>query len=182
MSPRQSANLSLEHVLLALISQKEMHGYELYQAVCAVQGVSQVWNIKQSMLYALLDKLERGGLLVSRQESGEAYPPRKTFRLTEAGGASLREWIVTPVRRARDLRQEFLAKLIIARRFGAGQALVLIANQEQACRAWLADLREHVPPGDADHIDARLVHSFRVNRVEGVLGWLQECRAEITPE
>ena len=179
MSPRQSSVLTLEHVLLAMLDQKPMHGYELYQRLCALDGISLIWNIKQALLYAILDKLETRGYLSSELVQGETYPPRNYFHLTEAGKSSLQAWIKIPVRRARDLRQEFLAKLIVARRYGKPAALDLIHTQEQACQTWFDDLKSAVPTLDTDHMDEWLVNSFRINRVESVMKWLKVIEQEV---
>ncbi len=178
MSPRHALPLNLEHVLLAILDQKPMHGYELYQELCEMKGISQIWNIKQAMLYAILEKLEERGFVTSQVIQGETYPPRKYFHLTQAGKSSLQEWLKTPVRRARDLRQEFLAKLITAHRYGKADILELIHIQEEACQSWLADLQMVVVPQDAEHLDEWLVYSFRVNRVEAVLKWLKVLELE----
>jgi DNA-binding PadR family transcriptional regulator len=180
MSPRRSSALTLEHVLLALLDQKPMHGYELYQELCAMPGISLIWNIKQALLYALLDKLEARGLLYSQLVQGETYPPRHNFHLTEVGKTALQAWKKSPVRRARDIRQEFLAKLIVARRYGNAQALELIQIQTQACHSWLADLEANNPPRDEEHTDEWLVYSFRISRVKAVIEWLKACELEIT--
>ena len=179
MSPRHPSVATLEFVLLALLDQKPMHGYELYQELCGLQGVSQIWNIKQGTLYAMLNKFEEQGFLTSQMVQGETYPPRKYFYLTEAGKNSLQTWMKTPERRARDIRQEFLAKLIIARRYGTGQALELIQLQEQACQGWLDELKTNVSPSNQEHLDEWFVYSFRMNRVKGLLSWLKDCELEI---
>ena len=179
MSPRHSSELTIEHVLLALIDQKPMHGYELYQELCELKGISLIWNIKQGLLYALLDKLEGKGYLTSQLVQGETYPPRKYFHLTETGKSTLQTWLKTPERRARDIRQEFLAKLIMARRYGISEALELIHLQEQACKSWFDELQTNVTPLNQEQMDEWFVYSFRINRVEGVLGWLKECELEI---
>lgn len=178
MSPRQSAPLTLEHVLLALIDQRPMYGYDLYHELSAMPGISLVWNIKQSLLYALLDKLEDHGLLASRQVHGPTYPPHKDFTITAAGRESLQSWMRSPVRRARELRQEFLAKLIVARRYGPEVAAGLVRAQRAACQDWLAQLRGSQPPNDAPHRDAWLVYSYRINRLECVIDWLETCHEE----
>lgn len=126
MSPRHSSALSIEYVLLALLEEKPMHGHKLYQDLCAIPGISWILNIKQALLYAILEKLEAGGFLAYRVVQGETYPPRKYFHLTEIGKNDLQKWAKSPVRRARDVRQEFLAKLIVARHYGKSAALDLI--------------------------------------------------------
>ena len=179
MSPRRSADLTLEHVLLALLDQKPMHGYELHRELCEMKGISKIWNIKLSLLYAILDKLEAKGFLSSELVQGKTYPPRKYFYLTEIGKSSLQAWYNQPVRVARDLRQEFLAKLIIARRYGKSEILELIHNQEQTCLAWSNDLSANIPSLDKEHVDEWIVYSFRINRVQNALKWLKVCESEI---
>jgi DNA-binding PadR family transcriptional regulator len=178
MSPRKTARLTLEHTLLALLDQKPMHGYELYQELCGLKGISLIWNIKQSLLYAILEKLESKGYLSSHVVPGDAYPPRKYFHLTDWGRTSLREWLTTPVRRARDFRQEFLAKLIVARSYGEQNALDLLHIQELACETWFVDLSATIQPPNRENMDEWLVYSYRIQRLEGILKWLKACRDE----
>jgi len=179
MSPRQSATLSLEHILLAILDQKPMHGYELYQELGEIKGISLIWNIKQALLYAILDKLEETGLLSSQVVQDETHPRRKYFYMTEMGRNALLTWRKTPVRRARDIRQEFLAKLIVARRYGKSDALEIVRLQEQSCQTWLDELQTKVSPADQGHPDEWLVHSFRINWLEAILKWLKMCELEI---
>jgi DNA-binding PadR family transcriptional regulator len=126
-----------------------------------------------------LDKLEDRGLLSSHLVQGETYPPRKDFQLTEAGKASLQTWLKTPVRRARDVRQEFLAKLIVAHRYGISQVLELIHVQEQACQSWIDELQTNAPLLNKENMDEWFVYSFRLNREQGALQWLKMCELEI---
>lgn len=179
MSPRQSSKLTLEHVILALIDQAPKHGYDLYQELNEMQGISLIWNIKQPMLYAILDKLEKHGLLSSQLVQGEAYPPRKYFYLTEPGKKSLQTWLMTPVHRSREIRQEFLAKLIIARRYGKTNVMKLIHIQQQACQTWFNELNSGVPPLDQEHLDQWVVYSFRIQRIEALLKWLKVLELKI---
>ena len=181
MSPRRSAELSLEFVLLALLEDHPMHGYELYHELCQLNGISLIWNIKQPLLYAILEKLESDGLLSSQLVAGESYPPRKYFHLTETGRSSLEAWMSAPVRRARDIRQEFLARLIVCRRYGKSKVMDLIHAQQRACQAWSDELAAQVPQLDSDHIDEWMVHSFRANRVAGLIAWLDELERQVEP-
>ncbi len=155
-----------------------MHGYELFQELSQTQGIALVWNITQSMMYVMLDKLEAYGYLASSLVQQEAYPARKVFQITGLGRQSLAQWLKTPVRRARFMRQEFLAKLIMARRYGPSQACDLIQAQRQACLGWLEQLQADFPLEDEDHMDTWLVYSYRVQRLDALLKWLAACEAE----
>jgi DNA-binding PadR family transcriptional regulator len=182
MSPRQSAPLTLEHVLLALLDHSPMHGYELYHALSQKQGISKIWNITQSMLYVMLDKLEERQLLASSTVQSDAYPPRKIYHITEKGRQALDQWMKTPVQRARQMRQEFLAKLIIARGYGPSEALALIHAQQKACQSWLEQLTIGFPPKDAEHMDTWLVDTYRIHRLKALMKWLDVCEGEFAGE
>jgi hypothetical protein len=56
---KSQAPLSLEHILLGFLCQESTDGYDLYKKINGFEGISLVWNIKQSLLYAMLDKLEK---------------------------------------------------------------------------------------------------------------------------
>ncbi len=179
MSPRHPSALKLEHVLLALLDQKPMHGYELYQDLCEIKGISQIWHLKQAMLYATLDKLESRGFLYSQPAEEETYPPRKYFYPTEVGKDSLRTWLTTPVRRARDMRQEFLAKLIVTSWYEKSDMLALIHLQTQECQNWFDEMPVKDSPVNEDQINEWIVYSFRSNQMEELLNWLRICEQAV---
>jgi len=178
MSPRRSATLKMENVLLALLDQKPMHGYELHQELRNNKGIPLVWNIKLSMLYAVLEKLEENGYLSTQIVEGETYPRRKCFHITDSGKDILQNWLITPVHRIRDFRQEFLGKLIISRRYSRQYALDLIHKQKAACEAWLSELKMSIQAHNQENIDEWLVYSFRIKQIEGMIEWLKDCEDE----
>ena len=55
-------SLSFEFVILALLIPGPKHGYDIYKEMEAWTGLEEVWKLKQSMLYADLNKLEKLGL------------------------------------------------------------------------------------------------------------------------
>ncbi len=179
MSPRKPATLKLEHILIALLDQKPMHGYEMYQHLSEIKGISRLWNIKQPMLYAILDKLESRDLVTSQLVSGETYPPRKCFHPTESGIESLKNWLKTPVHRARDVRQEFLAKLIVAGWYGKADVLTLIQIQEEECRNWFHETPVNLLSSDRGNLDEWFVYTYRMNQIKGIIDWLKACEKEL---
>jgi len=168
----------MENVLLALLDQKPMHGYELHQELRNNKGIPLVWNIKLSMLYAVLEKLEENGYLSTQIVEGETYPRRKCFHITDSGKDILQNWLITPVHRIRDFRQEFLGKLIISRRYSRQYALDLIHKQKAACEAWLSELKMSIQAHNQENIDEWLVYSFRIKQIEGMIEWLKDCEDE----
>jgi DNA-binding PadR family transcriptional regulator len=175
MSPLRAQPLDIELALLGFLSQRANHGYELHQQLANPSGPGLVWQVKQSHLYALLDRLEQAGYIIGRQRPQDNRPPRTIFRLTPAGRKAFTQWISTPVPHGRQFRQEFLAKFYFALRAGPQAAQRLIEQQQAACRKWRDDLRERAAeaPGPA-HFE-RLVWQFRQGQVDAMLTWLDEC-------
>jgi PadR family transcriptional regulator AphA len=179
MSPRHASALTMEHILLALLDQKPMHGYELFQELLNLKGISKIWNIKQALLYSDLEKLEERGYIHSKLAQGDSYPPRKVYSLTDYGRDTLMDWIKTPTRRPRDLRQEFLAKIIVAHWYGQQPVLDLLHAQQRTSQSWQEEMNESAPPLDDEHLDEWLVYSFRRTRAEGVSRWLEKLEANL---
>lgn len=79
--------------LLAVLSKAEepMYGYLIAKQLERVgQGVL---SGKQSALYPVLRNLQGAGLLESFVEPSMSGPPRRYYRITEAGRLTLREWV-----------------------------------------------------------------------------------------
>jgi PadR family transcriptional regulator, regulatory protein PadR len=79
-------------VLLAVLAQAEedLYGYQIAKRLQHLaEGSSPV---KQGALYPVLRQLSANGLLASRIVPSYAGPPRRYYRITEAGRATLTEW------------------------------------------------------------------------------------------
>ena len=185
MSPMVSSPLTTEHALLGFLHQQPTHGYEIHRRLSDSEGLGLVWYVKQNKLYALLAKLERKGYVSTELEPQDNRPPRKIFRLTEAGRQAFLAWVQSPVQHGRKLRLDFLAKLYFARREGQTITQQLIEEQRTACRTWLdeeyaqAEAMRDTRPYDW------LVHEFRIGQIKAMLNWLDTCQEVlpvVTPE
>ncbi len=176
---RSQAPLSLEYILLGFLCQGPIHGYDLYKKISNFEGVALVWHIKQSQLYALLDKLEEDGLLTSIIVPGEAHLLRKEYQVTPVGRQSFLAWVTSPVNHGRDIRQEFLAKLYFAQKSGVEAGLELTEEQKSVCTEWLASLHiSYANTSDEQHYE-RMIFQYRISQTQATLEWLDYCRAEI---
>ena len=83
----KSGTVSL--VLLGLLEAagEPMYGYEITKGLDP-----ELLDIKQGALYPVLRSLERSGLLSSSVEPSTAGPPRRYYRITEAGRETLTSW------------------------------------------------------------------------------------------
>ena len=102
---------SVEPLLLSLLAEGEMYGYEILQRVDELSGGKIRWTA--SKLYPLLHHLENERLVEARWYSSESGPDRKYYRLTRKGGTVLEA-----------AKQDWLeVNTILARLWGPGYTL-----------------------------------------------------------
>ena len=164
----------LENALLGFLNRSPQHGYQLHQRISDPSGLGMIWRVKQSQLYALLEKLEESGFVTSVLEVQEKHLPRRVFSLTEIGAAAYQSWLITPVKRPYQLRQEFLAKLYFALQEGPVKLRFLIERQQEVCQQWLADLEKEMQKFSSEQPFAEMVLRYRTGQVKAILSWLNE--------
>jgi len=79
-------------VLLAVLEQahEDLYGYQIAKRLQDLADGSP--PVKQGALYPVLRQLSANGLLASRIVPSYAGPPRRYYRITEAGRGTLAEW------------------------------------------------------------------------------------------
>jgi PadR family transcriptional regulator PadR len=79
-------------VLLAILEQagEALYGYQIAKQLeeMASEGIP----VKQGTLYPVLRSMDDNGLLESTVEPSVSGPPRKYYRITDEGRATLAEW------------------------------------------------------------------------------------------
>ncbi len=78
---------TLEMILMRLLSERPMYGYELVSTLEKRGG--QQFQIKEGTLYPVLYRLENASFIEPRWETLERGVPRKYYRLTQAGAEQL---------------------------------------------------------------------------------------------
>jgi PadR family transcriptional regulator AphA len=139
-----------------------------------------IYTLGPSNLYAVLHALEGLGYVhakISRVSSG---PPRKIFRLTRAGKNAFRRWLDQPVRRIRQVRQDFLLKLFFSQHLPGHDTRALLDRQIAACRAYLRELEQADARAPLDGFRS-LVLSSRRKAAEATIAWLVEQRRTLHP-
>ncbi len=104
-TPRNPA----DYAVLGVLALGPAHGYDVSRQLH--QGLEKIWRLKRSQIYALLNSLEKEGLVRHERVDQETLPPKKIFSLSPAGREVLLSWLCSPVNHIRDLRLEFLGKL-----------------------------------------------------------------------
>jgi PadR family transcriptional regulator, regulatory protein PadR len=78
----------LPYCVLAMLKSKEQYGFELVHALGGVDGMVT----GEGTIYPLLARLRRQGLVQTTWQESAAGPPRKYYRLAEAGQEALSEF------------------------------------------------------------------------------------------
>ena len=76
-------------LVLAILAEGDSYGYAILQRVRELSGGELEWT--DGMLYPVLHRLEKAGLVESRWEKAETGRKRKYYRLTNAGREQLAE-------------------------------------------------------------------------------------------
>lgn len=87
MPSKELMAASSRPIVLSILAQGESYGYAIIQEVKERSG-GQV-TFADGMLYPVLHRLEREGLIESRWEKTDSGRKRKYYRLSESGGQAV---------------------------------------------------------------------------------------------
>jgi DNA-binding PadR family transcriptional regulator len=166
------ADWPAENIVLALLCERPMHGYELAHVVKTDAALRAIWRIELSEVYFLLRKLLKLGFIVEQAEERATRPQRVLYTPTPSGQAALEAWLRTPEKYPRNLRTALLARIYLALRRDPALAVRLIDAQKEQLTNWLGREQDRI---DADDLVA-LIHRFRAAQVEAALVALDELR------
>jgi PadR family transcriptional regulator PadR len=79
---------SLDMCLLALLAAEPAHGYELVRRL----DTAGFGAVSYGTVYPLVTRLHRLGLVANALQASPSGPPRKVYRLTDAGHDRLSAW------------------------------------------------------------------------------------------
>lgn len=94
MISKELTAASSRPLILAVLSRSENYGYAIIQQVRELSGGELEWS--EGMLYPVMHRLEKDGLVLSRWSKAETGRRRKYYRLSAAGKRALqsekRQW------------------------------------------------------------------------------------------
>lgn len=162
-----------ELLLLGLLRQQDMHGYQLHEFI---EGpLSFCTDLKRPTAYSLLDRLASAGLITEKEEREGNRPPRRVYRVTAKGEAefqvllrsSLQAYV--PARFGSDISLAYLDDLEPA------EALELLAKR----RALLADALAQAQAVPKHEGSLQLVVEHQARHLQTELDWLDEVIARL---
>ncbi|MCY4117941.1 MAG: helix-turn-helix transcriptional regulator [Caldilineaceae bacterium] len=172
--------MSLKHALLALLHEKPSHGYELKSRFSDALG--PLWPLREAQIYNNLRILERDGLVVlDEQDTQDGGAERKPYCVTDTGRAALADWLESPVRESRKLKDDFYLKLSILAATGSEDRLWNLLWQQR--EVVLQRLRELEPALAQAEVDGEALNASLLEgailHTEADLAWLDRCEERL---
>lgn len=131
-------------VLTLLHHLGEATPYDLKQAL--ERSIANFWPVPHTTFYAEPTRLEQGGYLTVRQESGGRK--RKLYALTDAGRKALRNWADSPEVAQSQLRDEGTLKI-----FAGADPRVIFSQQREWRARKLQELEGYLAAVEAQPAD-----------------------------
>ena len=166
----------MRYPLLALLSRAPAHGYELKQEFEDHFGAARA-AVNIGQVYSTLQRLERDGLVASKQVDQAARPAKRVYTISEQGRRVLDKWLAEAAR-GPVLRDEFFMKLMLARATGAAEPLELIERQRSAYLQALRDLQEGAR-AEQGNLSTQLLIEGASLHLEVDLKWLDVCEERL---
>lgn len=135
-----TASLSLaDQVCLAVVGEGRTHGWAIVKLLAPDGELGRIWSLSRALTYRSIDRLVEFGL-VERSDAGR----RAELRITAAGRRRRTAWLTQPVEHLRDLRTEFLLKLVLCDRSSI-EAADLIRSQRERLTPAITALTDQDP-------------------------------------
>lgn len=132
--------MSLRQVLLVYLGSGAASGYDIVKGFQRTYG--HLWNATYQQVYRDLNKLREDGLIEQEIVESGNRPPRKVYRLNDAGRAELARFIAEPAKMPR-VNDAFLVKIASAHLFDAAPLLAELRARREHYRRYVADLERY---------------------------------------
>lgn len=181
MASRRSASagspvrpLSLaENIVLCLVAEGSTHGFAIARVVAADQDLGRIFHIPRPIVYRALERLLSADLVsVDGVQASPQGPQRTRYRITRAGRRAVDRWLGSPVAHIRDIRTEFLAKLVLLERAEVDDH-PLIAAQREVVAPIVEALSRRTGTGPD-----RVVDAWRYQTAQATLAFLDDLAGD----
>ena len=173
--PHHIGTLSPEMALLGQLFGAPGHGYDLHRKV--ISDLGQVWHLSQSQAYSILKRLETQGDLWLEEIIQERLPSRQLLRLTEQGRKRFLDWLDAPSGGStRAIRMEFITRLYFLSIYMPERLTEAFQRQRAEASSSIERLLQTRNDLPAEQIFNRMSLDLRLQQLNAVLEWLDECQ------
>jgi DNA-binding PadR family transcriptional regulator len=171
--------VSLSHALLGLLADAPASGYELAKEFDRELG-RYAWQAGHTSIYPELGKLADRGLVEAAAAGARG---RRTYAITDAGRAELRNWLMTPTGNAVVRNEAALRLFLVSSLDPADQRELLkriAAHTGEAAAELRGILAEPDEPDRGPRAGyGRLAGEYGVRQYDAVHGWALWALAEL---
>ncbi|MCC6763495.1 MAG: PadR family transcriptional regulator [Deltaproteobacteria bacterium] len=101
--------MPVKHALLALLTERDLTGYELKLRFERVLG--EFWQLNSGQVYSTLERLRREGMVSRTRVHDGDDVARAAYAIRPRGRQALADWMAAPVGRLRPVRDPLFVKL-----------------------------------------------------------------------
>ena len=177
--------MSLKHTILGILVDKPRHGYDLKQALSPALPRRRLMN--DGILYPLLARMEKEGLVRSRVEPGDGKPDRRVFELTDSGRWVFFDWLRGPAFEEDEVSYDFflghpfLAKCMFFKHLSREEVRAKLAAQAETAAAKLEAffrIREGMVERGVDPLRIAIL-DLGVAQQREKIRWLEKLSSEL---
>lgn len=172
----------VEVVVLGLLAEEPLHGYDLLERFRA-RSMGFWVEVGKASVYQALARLERRGLVSGRAHESAGGPDRRVFRITNAGKARLATGLTERSGELAPYETEAGTALGFVHLQPAAGARSAADSRERAVRDLLDAVRAERARTSADRGSGRVVANAMLDRQEALalaeLAWLKAFRSTL---
>lgn len=162
--------MSVKHIFLALLTEEELHGYELKQHYDQLLLHETQLNFGQ--VYSTLLRLERDNL-ISLRENGSA--DKKIYAITELGRQELYRWLMEPGKENMVLFDELSYKLAAMQVLSSEGFLQMIAEYKKLLISQMQRLTKKKLETPKEQLGPYLLLERSILKLEADIRWADRC-------
>lgn len=162
--------MSVKHIFLALLTEGDLHGYELKQQYDQLLLHETQLNFGQ--VYSTLERMERDGL-ISLREHEEA--DKKVYAITEPGRRELRRWLMDPGKDNFVLYDELSFKLTAMQVLNTEEFLGILREYKKLLIGQMQRLTQKKLETPKDQLGACLLLERSILKLEADILWTDRC-------
>ncbi|MFC7218978.1 PadR family transcriptional regulator [Streptomyces polyrhachis] len=170
--------MSTPHVLLGLLSAGPSHGYDLKKR--HDERFPQARPLAYGQVYATLQRLVRDELAEVLDVEADGGPERTRYRITEAGGRKLADWLHEVAPAAPFVANDIFAKVVVAILAGPQGASGAYLQAQRA--AHMARMREltHIKTAPGAPLSSVLSADYALAHLDADLRWMESTAQRIS--
>lgn len=172
----------LSLMILALLSERPMHPYEM-QRVVNYRGKDEIVRVQRGSLYPAVERLVTAGLVEPVETVREGRrPERTTYRLTEDGEEACRTWLAEMLRTPAREYPEFPVALAFLPVLTSDEARAQLGGRIVMLRREIAALETSLQMLDSEFSMPRLFvieDQFRLHMKRAELDWVTAVVADL---